>query len=86
MNRSQSESLPLYNSRIIKVFLQYIQKDYPDINPDIVLKKANIENYEIEDPAHWFTQDQTDRFYNALLEITGEPKIARYADLDHQKV
>jgi len=74
-----SNTLPLYNSRILKVFLEYLQKDYPDINPDIILKDARIENYEIEDPSHWFTQEQVDRFYNAMFERTGEPKIARYA-------
>ncbi len=79
MNTTPSNTLPLYNSRILKVFLEYLQKDYPDVNPDAVLKEAKIENYEIEDPAHWFTQDQADRFHSVLLEMTGEPRIARYA-------
>ncbi len=79
MNPTSINSLPLYNSRILKVFLGYIQKDFPDINPDTVLKEAEIEGYEIEDPAHWFTQEQVDRFYDAALKLTGEPGIARKA-------
>ena len=79
MSNSLNNALPLYNSRILKVFLGYIQKDFPEINPDAVLREAQIEIYEIEDPAHWFTQEQADRFYDAALKLTGEPKIARYA-------
>jgi len=74
-----SKTLPLYNSRILKVFLEYLQKDYPNINPDIILKEARIENYEIADPAHWFTQDKVDRFYDIMRKRTKEPLIARYA-------
>jgi PAS domain S-box-containing protein len=35
--------------------------------------------YEVEDPAHWFSQSQTDRFHEALIEKTGNPNIARDA-------
>ncbi|MFO8112343.1 MAG: ATP-binding protein [Desulfosalsimonadaceae bacterium] len=79
MKPTSISDLPPYNSRILKVFLGYIQKDFPDIDPDTVLKEAEIEGYEIEDPAHWFTQDQVDRFYDAALKLTGEPEIARKA-------
>ena len=74
-----SNTLPLYNSRILKVFLEYLQKDHPNINSDTILNEARIENYEIEDPSHWFTQDEVDRFYEIMLKQTGETKIARYA-------
>lgn len=79
MNPTPINPLPLYNSRILKIFLGYIQKDFPDINPDTVLNEAEIESYEIEDPAHWFTQEQVDRFYDAALTLTGEPRLARKA-------
>jgi hypothetical protein len=35
--------------------------------------------YEVEDQAHWFSQDQTDRFQEILVKKTGNPKIAREA-------
>ena len=79
MNKPMNDKLPLYNSRILRVFLEYIQNDYPDIDSDKILKEAMIENYEIEDPAHWFTQKQVDRFYDAMVELTGESDIARKA-------
>ncbi|HYX07401.1 MAG TPA: GAF domain-containing protein, partial [Bacteroidales bacterium] len=35
--------------------------------------------YEVEDPAHWFSQNQADRFQEALVEKTGNLDIAREA-------
>ncbi len=74
-----SESAPLYNSRITKIYVQYISNNYPDIEVDSVLEEAGIANYEIEDPAHWFTQEQQDRLHNILVARTGNPNIAREA-------
>jgi len=71
-----TDSSPLYNSRIIKTFLEYLRKSYPDLDIDSVLEYSEITNYEIEDPAHWFSQSQTDRFHEALFEKTGNPNIA----------
>ena len=61
-----NESVPLYNSRIAKIYIQYLRKYYPDIGLDDILKDAEITNYEIEDPAHWFTQEQHDRLHDIL--------------------
>jgi len=72
-----SESTPLYNSRITKVYIQYLIKFYPDIDLEAVLNAAGIARYEIEDPAHWFTQEQQDRLHDILVARTGNPHIAR---------
>ena len=69
----------LYNSRILKVYLGYIQKKFPDIDIDRTLREAGIGMYEIDDPAHWFTQEQADHFYYVTRSHTGEPDIARHA-------
>ena len=74
-----SEQTPLYNSRITKIYTQYLRQYYSDIDTDQILKEAEITNYEIEDPAHWFTQDQVDRFHGILVSKTGNPNIARDA-------
>jgi len=75
MNKSE----PLYNSRVSKIYINYLKKKYPGIEVDSVLKKAGIANYEIEDPAHWFTQEQQDRLHDTLVSRTGNPNIAREA-------
>jgi PAS domain S-box-containing protein len=74
-----SESAPLYNSRIAKIYIQYLHKYYPDIDLDSILAEAGIAKYEIEDPAHWFTQEQQDRLHDILVARTGDPNIAREA-------
>ncbi len=74
-----SESALLYSSRLNKIYLQYLRKYYPDIDVSSILEEAGIASYEIEDPAHWFTQDQQDRLQDILVARTGNPDIAREA-------
>jgi len=74
-----TDSSPLYNSRIIKTFLEYLRKSYPDLDIDSIIEYAEMTKYEVEDPAHWFSQSQTDRFNEALVEKTGNPNIAMEA-------
>ncbi len=73
------ESQPIYNSRIIKIFLEYLDKFYPEIDSGSVLESAGISRYEVEDQAHWFRQEQVDEFHNILVARTGNPDIAREA-------
>jgi PAS domain S-box-containing protein len=70
---------PLYNSKLIKTYLEYIKKSYPDLDLDDVIDYAEMTKYEVEDPAHWFSQYQTDRFQKILVNKTGNPNIARDA-------
>ena len=70
---------PLYNSRIIKIFLEYIAEYYPDMDTHSILEYAEMTQYEVEDHAHWFTQVQVDRFHKVVAEKTGDLDIARKA-------
>jgi len=72
-------SAPLYNSRLNKIYVQYLREYYPEIDVGSILDEAGIANYEIEDPAHWFTQEQQDRLHDILVARTGNPNIAREA-------
>jgi PAS domain S-box-containing protein len=74
-----NESTALYNSRLNKIYFQYLRKYYPDIDVNSILEEARIASYEIEDPAHWFTQGQQDRLQEILVARTGNPNIAREA-------
>jgi class 3 adenylate cyclase len=69
----------LYNSRIVKIFLEYLEKRYPDVDIDSILKYAEMTRYEVEDQGHWFKQSQVDRFHEILIAKTGNPNIAREA-------
>jgi len=68
---------PLYNSRITRAYIHYLHQNFPDISIDSVYKKAGIANYEMEDSAHWFTQEQQDRLHDTLVAETGDQDIAR---------
>lgn len=70
---------PLYNSRIIKNYIQLIKRNYTYINIDVLLSYAKMERYQVEDEGHWFTQEQIDLFYEKLVKLTGNPNIAREA-------
>jgi PAS domain S-box-containing protein len=73
------ENLGIYNSRIIKTYIEYLTLQYPHVAPDALLDFAGMSREQVEDPAHWFTQSQVDRFHEALTEKTGNPKVSREA-------
>jgi class 3 adenylate cyclase/predicted hydrocarbon binding protein len=68
---------PLYNSRLIKNYLEYTIKHYPDVDIEAVLRHAGITVYELEDQGHWFSQRQVDRFHDILVRKTGNSNISR---------
>jgi len=68
---------PLYNNRIIKNYIEYVEKFHPDVDIDSILSLSGITNYEMEDQGHWFTQNQVDRFHEILIQKVGNPNISR---------
>jgi len=68
---------PLYNSRLIKNYLEYCKKFHHEVDINSLLSHAGITNYELEDPGHWLSQRQVDRFHEILVEKTGDPNISR---------
>jgi PAS domain S-box-containing protein len=74
---------PLYNSRIMRVYVEYLHQHYPEIDIDKVLNYAEVTRPELEDSAHWFSQYQVDRFHTKIAEKTASKNIShavgRYA-------
>ncbi len=68
---------PLYNSRITTVYIEYLNRHYPEIDMDGILAEAGMHRHQIDDPAHWFTQEQVDNFNRALVHRTGDPHISK---------
>lgn len=73
------DTQPIYNSRITRVYLEYIKKHYPELDVGLLLESADMKEYQIADPNHWFNQSQADRFNKSLVEATQDPNIARKA-------
>jgi hypothetical protein len=69
----------LYNARVVTLYLKMLRERYPHVPINDVLNYAGIELYEITDEGHWFTQDQIDRFYTKIVQLTGNQNIAREA-------
>jgi PAS domain S-box-containing protein len=73
----EMDDIPLYNTRIIKSFDEYISKYHPQVDKVPIWDYAGITTYQLEDEGHWLTQKQVDRFYEILVKTTGDPDIAR---------
>ena len=63
------DNTPLYNSRIIKNYVEYLRVYYPDIDISPLLKYAYIESYQLDDEGHWLTQKQVDCFHEMLADL-----------------
>ena len=70
---------PIYNSRILKLYAEFLLANYPSVDIEPILHQANISKYELNDPGHWFNQQQVDRFYQKVVDATGNESIARDA-------
>ena len=70
---------PLYNTQLIKNFVEYVKEVHPDVSIDEVLRYGGITNYQLEDTGHWLTQNQVDRFHEILVQQSGDPDISRKA-------
>jgi len=70
---------PLYNSRVISTFLEYLKNARPDVDIKALLADSGITPYEVEDEGHWLTQRQVDAFSYALMKQTNDPTIFREA-------
>ena len=69
----------IYNSRILKIYIQYLEHAYPEINSSNILQEAGLSRAQIEDPGCWLTQAQVDAFEAAAEKHTRNPNIAREA-------
>ena len=69
----------LYSSRITQTYLEFLRRHYPQVDVQEILEYAGMADYEVQDPAQWFTQEQVDRFQEILVAKTGNPGIAREA-------
>lgn len=76
-SRSKMVDIPLYNTRIIKSYVEYINEYHPEVDIVPILDYADIMAYQLADEGHWLTQKQIDRFQTILLETTGDHDIPR---------
>jgi diguanylate cyclase (GGDEF)-like protein/PAS domain S-box-containing protein len=68
---------PLYNSRIILAYVKFIKAYHDYVDVDELLSYAGMHEFQVRDEHQWFTQIQVNRFYERLIESTGDRGIAR---------
>ena len=76
---SLADDIPVYNSRLIMVWLEYLERTYPYISIENILERAGITRFEVQDPGMWFNQKQVDSFAQEAVKATMNPQIAREA-------
>ncbi len=79
INKNQNLKSALYNSRVLDTYRQYCQERYPHVDTRAILSSAGIEEYEITDQGHWFSEEQVDHFYALMVAATGNENLARDA-------
>ena len=70
---------PLYNSRIFNSYLKLLKERYRHVSIPELLDHAGMQEFEIADPGHWFTQRQVNLFHDKLVQLSGNPSIAHEA-------
>lgn len=63
-NRVATEKL--YNSRLFFYAIKLFREKYPHINVSDLLDYAGIDRTAVDDPLEWFTQEQSDRFFERI--------------------
>ena len=70
---------PVYSSRIIRVYLDYLRHHYPDIDIDEIIKAIGIKQAEVDDPGFWYSQNQANLMHEIMVAKTGDPHVSRGA-------
>jgi len=76
---TNDHDLPLYNSRILKLYIDYLEKKHPLADIEAILAFARVRRYELDDLGHWFSQRQVDRFQESVEQQVADRDVARKA-------
>jgi HD-GYP domain-containing protein (c-di-GMP phosphodiesterase class II) len=74
---NKKDNAPIYSSQIVSTYIKFIKSNYSYIVINDLLSYAKMESYQIDDPGHWFTQQQINRFHEKLTALTGNKDVAR---------
>jgi len=75
----EKEQTNLYHVRIIKTYLEFIRKQYPDVDIEDLITQSGFTQSQLDDEGYWYTQEQADRFHGVIHRLTDNRNIAREA-------
>ncbi len=73
----KKEKQGLYNSKVFIIVFEYFEKNGISFNEEYILEKAGIARGMIHDSAYWLTQEQSDLFFEACREYSGDRNLPR---------
>ena len=77
-----NEDKPLYNIRIMRSYVDFIEKHYPHTDIDKILNYAGITRLQYNDYGYWYSQRVVNRFHKIIMKETGNENIAYDAGLN----
>ena len=72
-----SDDVPLYNIRILRSYIDYVQNNYHNVDIDKILKYAEVTRLQLNDYGFWCNQRQMNRLQEILVKETGNKNISR---------
>ncbi len=80
--KTYNEDTPLYNVRIMRSYVDFIERYYPHIDIDKILNYAGITRLQYNDYGYWYSQRVVNRFHEIIMKETGNENIAYDAGLN----
>ena len=72
-----SDKIPLYNIRILRSYIDYVQNNYPYVDISKILKYSGVSRLQLNDHGFWCNQHQMNRLQEILIKETGNENISR---------
>lgn len=79
MEQALLKEKELYNSNILRTYIELIKSNYNFIDINNLLTSAQINYSDVENTNKWFTQSQMNNFHERLQELTNNEDIAKEA-------
>ena len=79
MGQTVLKKKELYNSNILRTYIELIKSNYDSVDINDLLDHAQIDYSDVEDTNKWFTQSQMNDFHEKLQALTNNEDIAREA-------
>jgi PAS domain S-box-containing protein len=76
---SFNQDSPIYNIRLLRIYIDYIERNYPIVNIDKILNYTGISRLQLNDFGYWYNQKQANRFHEIIARKTGNKNIAKDA-------
>jgi PAS domain S-box-containing protein len=70
---------PIYNIRLLRIYIDYIERNYPNVNIEKILEYSGISKLQLNDYGYWYNQNQANRFQEIVIAKTGNKNIAKDA-------